>query len=96
MDAITDGGLETTLIHHAGLDLPHFAAFVLLRGRRRRAGADWGARLGDTRDALAELNRRAVELVRELRAVLPSLRGAAGCCGTDGRHAAAIAAALTA
>ena len=27
---ITDGGLETTLIYHEGLDLPHFAAFVLL------------------------------------------------------------------
>ena len=27
---ITDGGLETTLIYHEGIDLPHFAAFVLL------------------------------------------------------------------
>ena len=27
---ITDGGLETTLIYHAGIDLPYFAAFVLL------------------------------------------------------------------
>ena len=27
---ITDGGLETTLIYHDGIDLPHFAAFVLL------------------------------------------------------------------
>jgi homocysteine S-methyltransferase len=27
---ITDGGMETTLIHHVGLELPHFAAFVLL------------------------------------------------------------------
>ena len=27
---ITDGGMETTLIFHAGIDLPHFAAFVLL------------------------------------------------------------------
>jgi S-methylmethionine-dependent homocysteine/selenocysteine methylase len=27
---ITDGGLETTLIYHDGVDLPHFAAFVLL------------------------------------------------------------------
>jgi S-methylmethionine-dependent homocysteine/selenocysteine methylase len=30
MDAITDGGLETTLIHRHGVELPHFAAFVLL------------------------------------------------------------------
>jgi homocysteine S-methyltransferase len=28
---LTDGGLETTLIFHNGLELPHFAAFTLLR-----------------------------------------------------------------
>jgi homocysteine S-methyltransferase len=28
---LTDGGLETTLIYHEGLDLPHFAAFDLLK-----------------------------------------------------------------
>jgi len=28
---LTDGGLETTLIFHNGLDLPHFASFDLLR-----------------------------------------------------------------
>jgi S-methylmethionine-dependent homocysteine/selenocysteine methylase len=27
---ITDGGMETTLIFHVGLELPHFASFVLL------------------------------------------------------------------
>jgi homocysteine S-methyltransferase len=27
---ITDGGMETTLVFHTGLDLPHFAAFPLL------------------------------------------------------------------
>lgn len=27
---LTDGGLETTLIYHYGIDLPHFAAFELL------------------------------------------------------------------
>ena len=27
---LTDGGLETTMIFHNGIDLPHFAAFVLL------------------------------------------------------------------
>lgn len=27
---LTDGGIETTLIFHDGLDLPHFASFVLL------------------------------------------------------------------
>lgn len=33
---LTDGGLETTLIFHQGLDLPHFAAFDLLRTRDGR------------------------------------------------------------
>ena len=28
---LTDGGIETTLIFHDGLDLPHFAAFHLLK-----------------------------------------------------------------
>lgn len=35
---LSDGGIETTLIFHDGLDLPHFASFVLLdtdTGRRR-------------------------------------------------------------
>lgn len=38
---LTDGGLETSLIFHEGVDLPHFAAFLLLRtedGRRRLEG----------------------------------------------------------
>lgn len=34
---LTDGGMETTLIFHEGLDLPHFAAFVLLRTEAGRA-----------------------------------------------------------
>lgn len=29
-DFLTDGGLETTLVFHRGMDLPHFAAFPLL------------------------------------------------------------------
>lgn len=33
---LTDGGLETTLIYHEGLDLPHFAAFDPLRTRAGR------------------------------------------------------------
>ena len=38
---VTDGGLETDLIFHHGVDLPHFAAFPLLdsdRGRELLAG----------------------------------------------------------
>jgi S-methylmethionine-dependent homocysteine/selenocysteine methylase len=94
---LTDGGIETTLVFHDGLDLPYFAAFDLLmrdHGRealRRyyrshaslardhgvgfvlesatwRASADWGARLGYSRDELAEVNRRAIEMLEEIRA----------------------------
>jgi hypothetical protein len=31
---LTDGGIETTLIFHEGLELPYFAAFDLLKDRR--------------------------------------------------------------
>jgi len=93
---ITDGGMETTLIFHEGLELPHFASFVLLddesgvRALREyfrpyleiardagvgilldtptwRANPDWGERLGYSADALAEVNRRGVRLLEELR-----------------------------
>jgi S-methylmethionine-dependent homocysteine/selenocysteine methylase len=93
---ITDGGMETTLIFHQGLELPHFASFVLLDdedGVRTleeyfrpyveiareagvgivldtptwRANTDWGEQLGYTPAALADVNRRAVRLLEELR-----------------------------
>lgn len=92
---LTDGGMETTLIFHEGLDLPHFAAFALLKteaGRemtRRyyerylaiareagagfilesptwRASADWGTRLGFSKAGIAEVNREAIDLMREI------------------------------
>lgn len=34
---LTDGGLETCLIFHDGVELPHFAAFMLLRSEEGRA-----------------------------------------------------------
>lgn len=34
---ISDGGMETTFIFHEGVDLPHFASFVLLDGEDGRA-----------------------------------------------------------
>lgn len=51
---ITDGGMETTLIFHHGLDLPHFASFVLLDdprpGARMPTGASgWATRLRRSR-----------------------------------------------
>ncbi len=35
---LTDGGMETTLVFHDGYELPHFAAFDLLRSTK---GTDW-------------------------------------------------------
>jgi S-methylmethionine-dependent homocysteine/selenocysteine methylase len=93
---LTDGGIETTLIFHEGLDLPHFAAFHLLRSpegtealrayfrtyarlARRlgtglvlesatwRANRDWAKLLGYSPADLAHANRRAVELLEEIR-----------------------------
>lgn len=34
---LTDGGIETTLIFHEKIDLPHFAAFILLKDAKGRA-----------------------------------------------------------
>lgn len=93
---MTDGGIETTLIFLEGQDLPHFAAFDLLKApegegvlrkyfltyaelARRfntgliletatwRANPDWGDKLGYSKDALAEVNVRAVGLIEEIR-----------------------------
>lgn len=93
---LTDGGLETTLIFHKGIELPHFAAFDLLRtvegrtllsdyhrpyieaaraggygfvidGPTWRASSDWGKKLGYSKEALAEVNREAVQMTLELR-----------------------------
>ncbi len=93
---LTDGGLETTLIFHHGIELPHFAAFDLLRtiegremlrdyhrpyiaaarangygfildGPTWRASADWGTKLGYSKEALAAVNRDSVSLMLELR-----------------------------
>lgn len=37
---LTDGGLETTLVFHYGIDLPHFAAFTLLQYPEGRAALE--------------------------------------------------------
>ncbi len=113
---LTDGGIETTLIFHDGLELPHFAAFHLFQSdagvealrryytrhasiaRERglgfilesatwRASADWGARLGYSPEALADVNRRAIDLLHELRRELETDRSPmviSGCVGPRG------------
>ncbi len=93
---LTDGGLETTLIFHEGLELPDFAAFHLLKtpegeaalrkyfctyaaiakrfktglvleSTTWRANADWGTHLGYTSEALADANRKAIDLLELIR-----------------------------
>jgi S-methylmethionine-dependent homocysteine/selenocysteine methylase len=93
---LTDGGIETTLIFHEGLDLPEFAAFPLLRtddgtaalrryfepyaalARERgaglvlesptwRANPRWAERLGCSLAELDALNRKAIDLMADLR-----------------------------
>ena len=93
---LTDGGLETTLIFHNGLELPYFAAFDLLKngkGREHlyeyfstyahiardhnvgiilesatwRASSDWGKKLDYSRESLADINHRAIELLQDIR-----------------------------
>jgi S-methylmethionine-dependent homocysteine/selenocysteine methylase len=93
---LTDGGIETTLIFHRGLDLPEFAAFDLLSddegtealreyyrpylelARERgtgfvlesptwRASPGWARKIGYSEPELEAMNRRAIELMEELR-----------------------------
>jgi S-methylmethionine-dependent homocysteine/selenocysteine methylase len=93
---LTDGGIETTLIFHDGLDLPAFAAFDLLKddegteALRRyfepyaelakergagfvlesptwRASPRWAAEIGYSVEELADLNRKAIALMEEIR-----------------------------
>jgi S-methylmethionine-dependent homocysteine/selenocysteine methylase len=93
---LTDGGIETDLIFHQGLELPLFAAVDLLREEegtealRRyyepylelaregglgfvletptwRASPRWAEELGYSAEELDRLNRKAIELMEELR-----------------------------
>ena len=93
---LTDGGLETTLIFHDGIELPEFAAFDLLKndqGREKlnqyfssyaaiarehkvglvlesatwRASSGWGEKLGYSKEALADINHKAIESLKDIR-----------------------------
>ena len=94
---LTDGGIETTLIFHEGLELPDFAAFhlfgspdgeaaldryfrtyaglaarfrtgLILESATWRANPDWAARLGYNSHALADINRKAIQMLEDIRA----------------------------
>ena len=66
---LTDGGMETTLIFHEGVELPHFAAFVLLdsAGRPRRAEAVLRSLSRDRARARHRLRARQPDLARQSR-----------------------------
>jgi S-methylmethionine-dependent homocysteine/selenocysteine methylase len=93
---LSDGGIETSLIYLDGIELPHFAAFDLLKsqaGKRSlrtyyepyaeiarqhsagfilesptwRASADWGAKLGYSKNEMAGFNRAAISLMESLQ-----------------------------
>ena len=111
---ITDGGMETVLVFHRGIDLPFFASFPLLDsddgiGELRayfepyftiarehgvglaldtptwRASPDWGERLGYDADRLAEVNRKGVRLLQDLREQHPEVPlTISGCIGPRG------------
>jgi homocysteine S-methyltransferase len=113
---LTDGGLETTLIFHEGLDLPNFAAFHLLKTSEGeeslrkyfrtyadlakqygtglilesatwRSNPDWGTRLNYSREELAEVNRKSVRLLEEIRSEYDSEQTPvviSGCVGPRG------------
>ena len=113
---LTDGGIETTLIFHEGLELPYFAAFHLLRDPKGRdalvryferyiaiarkdglgfilesptwrASAEWGEKLGYSRDEIAVVNRQSIELMHDLTAKHASVSTpivVSGCVGPRG------------
>ena len=93
---LTDGGLETTLIFHYGIELPEFAAFDLLKNDQGceklyqyfssyaaiarehkvgmilesatwRASSGWGEKLGYSKDALADINHKAIKSLKDIR-----------------------------
>ena len=113
---LTDGGIETTLIFHEGLELPDFAAFDLLKrpegeaalrkyfrtyaalakkfgtglileAATWRANPDWGARLGYSREGLANANLKAIRLLERIRDEFEDARTRvvlSGCVGPRG------------
>ena len=113
---MTDGGIETTLIFHEGLELPDFAAFDLLKDAAGyealrkyfrtyaalarqyhvgfilesatwRASRDWGQKLGYSDNELADLNRKAIDLLCAIRMEYETERSPiiiSGCIGPRG------------
>jgi homocysteine S-methyltransferase len=78
---VTDGGLETDLIFHHGVDLPEFASFPLIeqaQGRELLAQyydgyADIARRAGYDATALDRVNRDSISFLHERRDAHPEL-----------------------
>ena len=66
---LTDGGMETTLIFHEGIELPHFAAFVLLDSPegRQKLKRYYEAYLAVAREQRRRLRARQPDLARQSR-----------------------------
>jgi len=64
-----------------------FGAGLVLESATWRASADWGTRLGYTREALAQANRKAIRLLEEIRSELANEKievVISGCLGPRG------------
>jgi S-methylmethionine-dependent homocysteine/selenocysteine methylase len=98
---LTDGGIETTLIFHEGIDLPLFAACGLLGsdeagpacgGTSTRMRGSPASRTSATRrrcSTTVDPDDLAARYVG-LRERFPNLSVLGGCCGTDDRHVRAM------
>lgn len=101
---VTDGGMETDLIFHHGVDLPLFAAFPLvdspegrslltayrIRGVRYNASTRSHAELDEAEDLDEGDLGLLADRHRQLAGHLPALAIVGGCCGTDARHVDAL------
>ena len=71
---------------HAAIAVANGVGFIL-ESATWRASSDWGAKLGYTPDALDQANRRAIELLHDLRGELETARSpmvVSGCVGPRG------------
>ena len=113
---LSDGGLETTLIFHEGLELPLFMSFPLIENEEGighirnyfrpflnlardlgvgfilesvtwRASSDWGKQIGYSEEKLAEANRKAIDVLCNLRDEFETEKSkiiVSGCIGPRG------------
>jgi S-methylmethionine-dependent homocysteine/selenocysteine methylase len=90
---VTDGGMETDLIFHHGVDLP-LAEPGSWRERIYGVRYNASTRSHAELDEAADLDEGDIDVLadrhRRLAAGLPALAIVGGCCGTDARHVEAL------